>query len=453
MSPSLSLNFDYIDQLITKGEYDEAIQALITFENKQGLSDTEQLSCLIRRSTILNRLGQYNESFLLSQEVFQESKKQNYTLLLLDAIILMGTNLWRLGRLDESYTILEQGEQEIQKQPLYYASEYKQRVSSLIFNKGIVCRYQGNLDRALDYLQQSLALRIELGNEQGIAASLAYLGVIYHVRGQLENALTYYQQSLEIRRKSENKQGIAYAINNIGVVYHQQGDFEQALMHYFESKRYFDEINDKQGVSYPLNNIGISYYQQNDLKQGLHFLEQSLDFRRITGNNLLVAETLFFLLPVVIDCKDLDKAQDYVQQLKLISKETENKVVKQQYLVTKALLLKQSTRGRSLIKAAELLEQVVSEEIVDYNITVLALLNLCEILLTELKLSEDQEVYDEICIHVKRLIEIGKQQYSYSLLAETYWLQARLALLNLEMKKARNLLTQAQFIADEKGFR
>ncbi|MFX0090277.1 MAG: hypothetical protein ACFFBD_00840 [Candidatus Hodarchaeota archaeon] len=91
------------------------------------------------------------------------------------------------------------------------------------------------------------------------------------------------------------------------------------------------------------------------------------------------------------------------------------------------------------------------ERTVDHEITVLALLNLCDLFLIELRTSGSHEVLAEVQSLVPRLLSIAKQQHSHWLLAETYMLKAMLELLELNLPEAQRLLSQAQAIADEKG--
>jgi hypothetical protein len=51
----------------------------------------------------------------------------------------------------------------------------------------------------------------------------------------------------------------------------------------------------------------------------------------------------------------------------------------------------------------------------------------------------------------EKLHKVTKNMHSYSLIVETYIFQARLALLNLNLDGAQELLTQAQLFAEEKG--
>jgi len=95
--------------------------------------------------------------------------------------------------------------------------------------------------------------------------------------------------------------------------------------------------------------------------------------------------------------------------------------------------------------------QVVEEEIVVHELTVIALLNLCDLLLSDLQISGDAEVLKGVQVYQSRLLKIAENQHSFWLLAETFVLQSKILLLNLNVEEARRLLTLAQRFADEKG--
>ncbi|MFX0091908.1 MAG: hypothetical protein ACFFBD_09115, partial [Candidatus Hodarchaeota archaeon] len=147
------------------------------------------------------------------------------------------------------------------------------------------------------------------------------------------------------------------------------------------------------------------------------------------------------------------QAQVYLTQLQKLHSRTPNKTIHLRSRLAEALILKASMRTRNRVKAEQLLMQVAEEDVIDYEITVEALLNICELFLTELQISNDPEVLNEIPNYLNRLQDIAQQQNSYWLLAETYWFQSKIALLNLDIREARRLLTQAQTIADKWGLR
>jgi hypothetical protein len=98
------------------------------------------------------------------------------------------------------------------------------------------------------------------------------------------------------------------------------------------------------------------------------------------------------------------------------------------------------------VEAEEILKEIIEEKGSEYYLD--ALLELCDLLLVELRMTNDLEVLEEIESYIARILDESERMSSYTLLAETYFLKAKLALLTLDMKKARRFLTQAQQIAE-----
>ncbi|MFX0064808.1 MAG: hypothetical protein ACFFC7_21750, partial [Candidatus Hermodarchaeota archaeon] len=169
------------------------------------------------------------------------------------------------------------------------------------------------------------------------------------------------------------------------------------------------------------------------------------------GNNLHTSLPLFNLVQLSVLIESREQTHSYLQQLQKINNKEDNKHIRQRYLVANALVLKRSSRLRDRSKAEELFEQVAEEEVIDLELTVIALLNLCDILIDELRLSGSSEVLGEVQAHVSQLFNIAKEQHSYWLLVEIYLLKSKLALLELDMQGAQRLLEQAQFTALERG--
>ncbi len=95
-------------------------------------------------------------------------------------------------------------------------------------NLGLTCLHQGDYATALPYLEQSLAIRREIGDKAGEGTTLNNLSQIYDARGDYATALTYLEQSLAIQREIGDKAGEGITCWNIGQMYLQQGDLEQA---------------------------------------------------------------------------------------------------------------------------------------------------------------------------------------------------------------------------------
>ena len=87
----------------------------------------------------------------------------------------------------------------------------------------------GNYDSALTYLQQSLAIRLEIGDRAGEGATLNNLSQIYDARGDYDSALTYLQQSLAIRLEIGDISGRCITLFNIGHIHAQKEEWDNAM--------------------------------------------------------------------------------------------------------------------------------------------------------------------------------------------------------------------------------
>ena len=154
-----------------------------------------------------------------------------------------------------------------------------------------------------------------------------------------------------------------------------------------------------------------------------------------------------------MDSKNTKSAQRYLDRLRFIESSEKSSFIRQLRKIAEASLLKTSTRMKHRVEAQELLQKVLEEEIVDHSLTVIALIGLSELLLDELKISGDQEVFTLLQAMVSSLFDIAKHQDSHNLLVKTYWLQSQMALIDLDLEKARELLSKAQEIAERKGLR
>jgi len=106
------------------------------------------------------------------------------------------------------------------------------------------------------------------------------------------------------------------------------------------------------------------------------------------------------------------------------------------YRVDNAILLKNNPRTLYRGRAEEILKQVVEEEFDYYDIAIIALLNLCDLLIFDLRNTEMLEIIDELNSYISKLINIAEKNHSFLILAETYLLQARVALLTLDLRGA-----------------
>jgi tetratricopeptide (TPR) repeat protein len=87
-----------------------------------------------------------------------------------------------------------------------------------------------NYEIALQFFQQSLVIRQEIGDFGGEAAMLNNISQVYSERGDDETALLYLQQSFEVFEKAGDVPGTCAALINMGHIYWTHGVQKDAML-------------------------------------------------------------------------------------------------------------------------------------------------------------------------------------------------------------------------------
>ncbi|MFW9814247.1 MAG: tetratricopeptide repeat protein [Candidatus Thorarchaeota archaeon] len=324
-------------------------------------------------------------------------------------------------------------------------------IASVLNNLANISSMRGELDLALSYLQRSLEIREKLHNKSDIARALTNIGVIYRLKGNLDKSTEFYNRSLAIQEGLSIGQDFALALNNLGDIYSLKGELDLALEFYQRSLLIYDGIGAKEGIALTLSNIGDCHARKSNPDYAFEYFQRSLHISEEMGNTRLISSVLSELVLLALDNNDLEVAKEYLSQLEQIKSKSDNAVFIQRYSIAKALILKRSNRTRDRVKAEEILEKIVEEDVLDHSLTTVAMIHLCDLLLLELKATRAEEVLAKVKDLTQRLITIAEEQASHPLVVETYLLQSKLALIDFEVNQARDLMLEAKKLADEKG--
>ncbi|MGD8814762.1 MAG: tetratricopeptide repeat protein, partial [Anaerolineales bacterium] len=326
-------------------------------------------------------------------------------------------------------------------------------VSRCLNNIGIAHTMKGDLDKSHEYFQRSLQIKERYGDRQDIAQTLINLGVSFQYKGDLTRSLEHYQKALETSEEIGAHKEIALALNNIANIHSLRGDLNLALVSFQRSYTLYQEAGMKQDIGLSLLNLGDVFRKKGDLSDALLYFRRSLEVYQDLDNDLFTANVLYHLIGLACDLDDQGMANRYLDDLDGIRKQTENKVILQRSSVAKAMCLRNSKHMRDKADAKDILEQVLSEEVLDHSLTVDATILICDLLLAELRMSGEKVILERIKSLIDQFLEIANQQSSHTLMVETYLLQSKLALIDLDMTRAKELLAKASIIAEEKDLR
>ncbi len=114
-SSSLTREFETIEQLISTGKFNEALEVVKTIEKMENISPTDQLIYYLLKSNIMNNLGHFEEGLTLAEAAYKDGRRMRKRHLRVDALITMIDSLRGIGRYDESLEAIVQSEKELIK--------------------------------------------------------------------------------------------------------------------------------------------------------------------------------------------------------------------------------------------------------------------------------------------------------------------------------------------------
>ena len=481
-------------ELMEEGRFYEALHTIEVLEKINSLTSDEQLSLLLFKCTCLNRLRLEENALKFAETAYQKSQKLKKSLQSVDALIEKAETLTWLMKLDEALDVVVKGEELLNTIIRESSKELKIREASLTFSKGRICMNKYDYDQGLKHLKKSLTLVEELDTKQEIARTLSFIGKLHFYRGDYDAAIEYYQWGLGVAEEGGSKHYILYTSCLIGFAYWLKGEINRALEYgkrslnlaeeinckyliirccdliglSYNTKGYFDraieffeqqmkvaqEISNRREIIDAFNHIGSVYRNKGDLDKALPYMEKSLalydeNVEREALGIPIIDQVLGNVFELFIAKKDFDQARLYYQRFELLP--ISGKRHEFSLHLFKAQLLKTSKRAYNRGKAEKILKQLVEEGAYDIELYYTAFINLCDLLLFELGVTNDLEVLGELQSYITQLLDIAEKNRSYPFLAELYLLQARLSLVTLDIKEARRFLTQAQQIAERFG--
>jgi predicted ATPase len=164
--------------------------------------------------------------------------------------------------------------------------------ASALHGAGMLAWRQGDYDQARAWHEESLALRRELGDRQGIASSLENLGMVAWRQSDYAQARALHEQSLALRRELGDAQGSASSLYSLGAAMAEQGEYAAAEVVHQESLAIRRELGDKQGVAGSLNALGMLAWELGDDASAAPLHAESLALVRELGDQKGIANSL-----------------------------------------------------------------------------------------------------------------------------------------------------------------
>jgi tetratricopeptide (TPR) repeat protein len=141
-------------------------------------------------------------------------------------------------------------------------------------------------------LEESLAIRREIGDRMGEAQAANNVADAYQWLGRTNEALDLYRRALELNREVGNRYGEGVALVNVGWALLDLDRAGEAIDYLQRARRTFAEIDYVDGAGYAMHILGRCYLSLQQDTDALDCLRQALSTHQATGNRRRQAATL-----------------------------------------------------------------------------------------------------------------------------------------------------------------
>jgi len=449
--------------LIRAREFDKALSILndILNEKTTQMNLTQKFGARVARLLALMGLKKYDQvigEIKLSEQIINQmdnSNKENP--LVKDGI---GRLFSIKGAIQSGHGDLENAIVNYHRSIAIYETLNKKKSIFYQFDAiGWIKRAQGKLDEALDYFHKMLNLAKEIHSEMHIAMAKYSIAFTNFYKGDLDQATEYIQESLAVYEKLKHFGGLSAVYSVFGSIYRGKGEYDKSLEYYHKVLTIINEnFNIQQGVPhfycYAYRNIGWIYYYKNKIKKSIEYLREAVKVHNSLceyNNTIFDYDLIFFHLLLILSSIEIDDNQQIENSMMELSKFAHKWPWTEFFRkFGEAIILKNKQRAKYRFQAQQIFEEILEEKF-DYQVEFMIQVNLCDLLLEELKYSGSEEILIEIQDLLNRISDVATKQRSITTLVDLYSLQAKLALIEGNAELSNELLTKALTIAENKG--
>ncbi|MFX1478657.1 MAG: tetratricopeptide repeat protein [Promethearchaeota archaeon] len=442
------------EQLFEAGKLDKALEILNDESCFERLNLQQKSYFQFLKGLILFYLNKEEDLISLGEKIYKEGQNRNDKLQSFDGLWYIITGLAIADKFEEAFKLFEKAESTLKHISNMSKEIVTQKKVRLSVTKAVVGLHSGKVELVEKSLEWILDSQDKFDKSFEIVwANLLMASYLLRVKSNLELCREHLKKALSLAKEIKfNHFWVALCQLFFGVYYISIGELDKSLKYYIKSLELFKKIKSIFNVAILLNNMGNLYGERGEYELAVEHLEESINLYE-QNPHINIVTPIESLITLAIEHGDNERAQKYFHRLEDIYNQKRNDEIEFFYKFDKALILKTSSRIRDKAKAEELFKELIETDTIYFDLIIKAHIHLCDILLTEYRIENNVEVFNELNYYISKLSDIAKKQRSHLVFCETFILQAKLALLKFDSKSARRFLTQAQKIAEKYGIK
>ncbi len=181
-------------------------------------------------------------------------------------------------------------------------------VSYVLANQAGIARARGDLERARELLDESVARFEDSGDKRGKAAVLVRRAYLELAEDGLAAARGALEEALELRRGHRDRRGVGLVLAGLGLIDTTASDYRSAEVHLAEARDIFRRAGDRWGLANTLWRTADLAYARGSLDDAEAALREARAVLEATGRERWIANTLAGLAEVALLRGDRQRA-------------------------------------------------------------------------------------------------------------------------------------------------
>lgn len=178
----------------------------------------------------------------------------------------------------------------------------------------MLARHQGDLNLALDCLQRSRVLALELGAKSELAFAILTEGNVADQRGAYDVAERCLAEATDLYREIGEERGVGHGLNGLGVIALRRNENHSATEYFLQALNRFRALNDRWSVAITATNLGWVAEMEEDLVEARDWYEESRQIREGIGDAYGSAKSVADLGRIARRQKDAARAAELLEQ-------------------------------------------------------------------------------------------------------------------------------------------
>src|SRR5215469_2178145 len=163
---------------------------------------------------------------------------------------------------------------------------------------------QRDFTAATEFLENSLSIYRNLGDEWGIAVSMNALAIVAGNRQDYSAAQSFFDETLARWRALGDRVAVARCLHNFANVARARGDYLRARTVLVEAGRIFEDLKDHSGAAWSLNQLGDIAREEGEVGAARALYQRALSAFREANDRWGIARSLTDLAQIACDERD-----------------------------------------------------------------------------------------------------------------------------------------------------